>query len=156
MKKKIEPRAESRALRSRVMRAVKSRDTTPERIVRTLVSRLGYRFRLIRADLPGKPDLTFPKFRSVVFVHGCFWHGHSCGRGARVPRTNVEYWVRKISGNRTRDAKVRAELQKTGWRVLTIWECQLKREAALERRIASFLKQGTLRTSRQCPVRASR
>jgi len=122
------------------MRAIKSRDTGPERTFRALMHRLGYRFSLKRYDLPGKPDLALPKFRSVVFVHGCFWHGHRCRRGARVPRTNVEYWTQKIARNRTRDANTRALLRNLGWGVLTVWECQLRDEAAVKRRIAIFLK----------------
>jgi DNA mismatch endonuclease, patch repair protein len=137
--KKIEPRGESPALRSRIMRAVKSRDTTPERTVRVLVHRLGYRFSLKRDDLPGKPDLAFPKLQSVAFVHGCFWHGHCCQRGARVPKTNVEYWTHKVSRNRVRDCEIRTALRKLGWRVLTVWECQLINEAPTRRRIAAFL-----------------
>src|SRR6185437_3811014 len=90
-------------LRSRTMRAVKSRNTSPELAVRRVVHRMGYRFRLHRENLPGKPDLVFPKFQKVIFVHGCFWHGHSCTRGARVPKENHEYWQKKISGNRIRD-----------------------------------------------------
>src|SRR6266852_5009761 len=132
-------RIEDPVLRSRIMRAVKSRDTDPERIVRSLIHRLGYRFSLKRDDLPGKPDLALPKFRSVVFVHGCFWHGHGWRRGARVPKTNAEYWTRKVSRNRARDARIRMAFKKNGWRVLTIWECQLRNEPAVRQRIESFL-----------------
>src|SRR5215467_11698981 len=90
--------------RSRIMRAVKSRDTKPELIIRSLAHRMGYRFRLYRKDLPGCPDLVFPRLRKVVFVHGCFWHGHDCGRGARIPKANAEYWRSKIARNSARDA----------------------------------------------------
>ncbi|MGA2411132.1 MAG: very short patch repair endonuclease [Candidatus Binataceae bacterium] len=141
--KQIEPRRELEAVRSRIMRAVKSRDTSPERMVRALVHRLGYRFSLKRDDLPGKPDLALPKHRSVVFVHGCFWHGHRCRRGARIPKTNVEYWTRKISRNRARDRSVRIQLRELGWRVLTVWDCQLKSETATRYRIAFFLSGDT-------------
>ncbi len=126
------------------MRAVKSRDTAPEHAVRKIVHRMGYRFSLRRDDLPGKPDLAMPKYRAVIFVHGCFWHGHRCARGARTPKTNVEYWRRKVMRNRARDVRVRAELRRRGWRVLTIHECQLKRDAAVARRIAAFLGRAVL------------
>ena len=122
------------------MRAVKSTDTHPERAVSSLVKALGYRFTLNRKDLPGRPDLAFLKLRRVIFVHGCFWHGHSCGRGARVPKTNVEYWTRKVETNRTRDAKVRSTLRRLGWHVLTIWECQLAKPVTVRRRINAFLQ----------------
>src|SRR5208282_3875316 len=120
------------------MRAVKSRHTSPERAVRSLVHGLGYRFSLKRDDLPGKPDIAFPRLRSTVFVHGCFWHGHKCRRGARIPKTNVEYWTLKVSRNRARDLRVRAALRKLRRRVLTVWECQLKNEAIVRRRVATF------------------
>jgi DNA mismatch endonuclease (patch repair protein) len=132
--------AESAARRSRIMRAVKSRDTTPERLVYALVHALGYRLSK-RDDLPGKPDLTLARLRTVIFVHGCFWHGHSCRRGARVPKTNVEYWTKKVARNRARDVKVRANLRGAGWHVLTIWECRLVKKAAVQMRIQKFLNQ---------------
>ena len=108
------------------MRAVKSRDTKPEWIVRRLVHALGYRYRLHLSSLPGKPDLTFSSRRKIVFVHGCFWHGHDCARGARAPATNSEFWVTKISRNRNRDCTNIATLERGGWAVLTVWECEMK------------------------------
>lgn len=125
--------------RSDVMRAVKSTDTKPEMIVRRLVHGLGYRYRLHRRDLPGKPDLTFSRRRKVVFVHGCFWHGHGCKRGARMPATNVEYWRQKIDRNRSRDATALVSLAQAGWRVLIIWECEI-RSIELEGRLRTFLE----------------
>lgn len=113
--------------RSAVMRAVKSRDTKPEMVVRRAAHALGYRFRLHRKDLPGSPDLAFPRFKKAIFVHGCFWHGHDCARGARKPKTNAAYWEQKIARNKARDARVRGELAALGWESLTIWECELKR-----------------------------
>ena len=112
--------------RSRTMRAVKSRDTQPEMLVRRLVHSMGKRYRLHRADLPGKPDLTFPRLKKIIFVHGCFWHGHNCKRGAREPKENAAYWKRKISRNRERDAAAQEALRAQGWDVLVLWECQLK------------------------------
>ncbi len=125
--------------RSRIMRAVKSRDTAPEMIVRRLVHSMGYRYRLHRKDLPGKPDLTFQSRRKVIFVHGCFWHGHECKRGARVPKTNREYWETKIAHNRERDIQHYEELNLVGWDVFVIWECQLKETDFLRKTIGDYL-----------------
>ena len=121
------------------MRAVKGRGTTPERAVRRLVWSLGGRYRLNRADLPGKPDIVLAGRRLAVFVHGCFWHGHDCARGARVPKANRDYWTQKIARNRGRDLASRAALEATGWRVETVWECELKDAAALAERAAAWL-----------------
>ncbi|TKT70874.1 DNA mismatch endonuclease Vsr [Afipia massiliensis] len=125
--------------RSRIMRAVKSRDTAPELLVRRMIHRLGYRYRLHRKDLPGKPDLAFIKARKVVFVHGCFWHGHTCDRGRRVPKTNTAYWLKKISRNRVRDSNSVKALRKMGWKTLILWECKLKKPEQLAAQIAKFL-----------------
>jgi DNA mismatch endonuclease (patch repair protein) len=127
-------------LRSRIMRAVKATDTAPEMAVRRLVHRMGFRFRLHRKDLPGKPDLDFPRFRKVIFVHGCFWHGHPCARGARMPKTNAQYWRGKISRNALRDTANAAALRKLGWRVAVIWECELKTLQRIQQRLAKFLR----------------
>ncbi len=125
--------------RSAVMRQVKGRNTTPELRVRKLLTRLGLRYRLHRRDLPGSPDVVMPGRRTVVCVHGCFWHGHDCARGARVPKANTDYWVQKVARNRARDAAARAALGDAGWRTVTIWECELKDEAALEARLRKEL-----------------
>ena len=125
--------------RSCIMRAVKSRDTAPEMLVRRLVYSMGYRYRLHRKDLPGKPDLVFSSRRKIIFVHGCFWHGHTCDRGARVPKANRDYWLTKIAKNRKRDAQHQTRLEETGWRVLVIWECEMKDRPALEARLQDFL-----------------
>ncbi len=114
------------AQRSAVMRAVKSSDTKPEIALRKALFALGYRYRLNVRTLPGKPDLVFPRHGAVIFVHGCFWHGHDCKRGRRVPKTNRAYWVDKIARNKARDEKARNALTALGWRVLTVWECELK------------------------------
>ena len=126
-------------VRRRTMQAVKSRDTGPEMLVRRFVHSLGYRYRLHRADLPGKPDLTFPRLRKIIFVHGCFWHGHDCARGARAPKENAEYWRQKIERNRERDKQHIAALQIMGWTILVVWECQLKDRAMIDDRIIRFL-----------------
>jgi DNA mismatch endonuclease (patch repair protein) len=125
--------------RSAIMRAVRAKDTAPEVTVRRLAHGLGRRFRLQRRDLPGTPDLTFPKDQKIVFVHGCFWHGHDCPRGARAPKTNVAYWSAKIARNRARDAAALEALAARGWRSLVVWECETKNVAALRRRLARFL-----------------
>lgn len=130
---------ETPELRSCIMRAVKSTDTAPELLVRRLVHRMGYRFRLHRKDLPGKPDLTFPSRHKAIFVHGCFWHGHGCVRGARKPKRHHEYWLAKIAGNRKRDRAAQAALRRAGWQVAVIWECELKEGHALATRIGKFL-----------------
>lgn len=128
--------------RSAVMRAVKSADTAPERAVRAGVRALGYarRYRLNGAHLPGKPDLVFTSLGKVVFVHGCFWHGHSCKRGARQPKDNAAYWRAKIERNRRRDAASLRALRREDWSTLVVWECETRDEAALSRKLARFLK----------------
>lgn len=108
------------------MRAVRSKDTAPEIIVRRLVHSFGFRFRLHYPSLPGKPDLAFPGLRKVIFVHGCFWHWHDCGRGRRLPKTRSEYWKNKLEGNRARDRRHRLRLQRMGWRSLVVWECEVR------------------------------
>ncbi|MHB1313019.1 MAG: very short patch repair endonuclease [Gemmatimonadaceae bacterium] len=127
------------AERSRIMRSVKSTNTGPELLLRKLLHKQGYRYRLHRADLPGKPDLTFPSRRAVIFVHGCFWHGHNCPRGDRVPKTNRDYWVAKIARNRARDQDRVVRLRGLRWRVLTVWECELRKTATGLRKVARFL-----------------
>lgn len=112
--------------RSEIMRAVKGKDTKPEVALRKQLFALGYRYRLNVKGLPGKPDLVFPKYKTALFVHGCFWHGHKCKRGKRVPKTNEAYWTEKIARNKARDKKNTAALEKLGWRVIAVWECELK------------------------------
>ncbi|HVI28816.1 very short patch repair endonuclease [Hansschlegelia sp.] len=131
------------AARSAVMRAVKGRDTGPEMLVRRLAHALGYRFRLHRKDLPGNPDLVFPARRKAIFVHGCFWHGHDCARGARMPKANAAYWSAKIARNVARDARVLAELRALGWDPLVLWECELKDRAGLPVRLRQHLGEPT-------------
>ena len=126
--------------RSEIMRRVKSRDTGPEKRVRAALRALGHTgYRLNRADLPGKPDVAFIGRRKAIFVHGCFWHGHDCKRGARAPKANAEYWSAKIARNRARDERSQRALEEQGWRVLVLWECEIKDDDALARALASFL-----------------
>jgi len=128
--------------RAAVMRAVKSRDTGPERAVRAAACAIGYarRYRLNGGKLPGKPDLVFAAMRKAVFVHGCFWHGHDCKRGAREPKHNAAYWRAKIARNRARDAETLRALKRAGWSALVVWECETRDERALQRRLAAFLR----------------
>ena len=121
--------------RSAVMRRVKGRDTTPEMTVRKALTRLGLRYRLHRKDLPGAPDIVLPGRRLALFVHGCFWHGHDCARGARVPKQNRGYWTAKIARNRARDERTRTALEALGWTPLVLWECELKDAVALHNRL---------------------
>ena len=112
------------ATRSRIMASVRSKNTKPEMRVRKTAHRIGYRYRLHRKDLPGKPDLAFPSRRIALFVHGCFWHGHPCKRGDRMPATNVDYWREKIARNQRRDTANRLLLRELGWTPVVVWECQ--------------------------------
>ena len=114
------------ATRSRIMSNVRSKNTKLEMRVRSTAHRLGYRFRLHRQNLPGKPDLVFPSRGVALFVHGCFWHGHDCPHGQRMPTTNVDYWKGKINRNVERDARVQQELVNLGWKPVVFWECQIK------------------------------
>jgi DNA mismatch endonuclease (patch repair protein) len=127
------------ATRSRIMSRVKAKHTKPEKIVRRLVLGCGYRYRLHSKDLPGKPDLVFLGRRKVIFVHGCFWHGHDCPRGNRPPNANSNYWHIKIERNRERDMSHIAKLEAEGWGVLIIWECQLRNNEQVISLIRSFL-----------------
>ncbi|QYC09223.1 very short patch repair endonuclease [Brevundimonas nasdae] len=112
--------------RSAVMRRIKGRDTAPELAVRRVLRAAGVGYRLGGCGLPGRPDVVMKGRRTVIFVHGCFWHGHDCARGARQPKANADYWIAKINRNRARDATAQTALEADGWRVLTVWECRMK------------------------------
>ena len=118
------------------MSRVRSRDTAPELAVRRALHAAGYRYRLHRKDLPGRPDIVLPKYATAVQVHGCFWHGHHCRRGNRLPSTNADYWRKKIQGNRDRDRAASHALEEAGWRVIAIWECEI--DAATTRLLAAL------------------
>jgi DNA mismatch endonuclease (patch repair protein) len=126
--------------RAWVMSRVKGRDTKPEKAVRSMLHRLGYRFRLRRSDLPGCPDIVLPKYKSVIFVHGCYWHRHDCPNGRRLPRSRLDFWKPKLEGNRKRDLRHYKALDNQGWKVLIIWECMLKDKPLLLKTIQGFLK----------------
>jgi len=129
----------SRERRSENMRRIRSRDMKPEMTVRRIVHGMGYRYRVSRRDLPGKPDLVFGPRRAVIFVHGCFWHQHSC-RDGRIPKSNREYWEAKLARNAERDRQAVALLEEKGWRVLVIWECETKDRDALRTMLRHFLE----------------
>jgi DNA mismatch endonuclease (patch repair protein) len=126
--------------RSERMSRIRGADTRPELLVRCLVFRLGYRFRLHESKLPGKPDLVFPGRRKVIFVHGCFWHRHSGCAMARLPKSRLKFWRPKLEHNKLRDRLNRARLTRLGWRSLVIWECETRNPALIERRIRTFLE----------------
>ncbi|WP_224080085.1 very short patch repair endonuclease [Cupriavidus laharis] len=123
--------------RSSNMAAVRSRDTAPELAVRKLLHSMGLRFRLHRSELPGTPDIVLPRHRAVVLVHGCFWHGHSCPRG-RAPTSNTDFWLPKLDRNKARDAEQVNALRALGWRVLIVWECEVRDTRTLRRRLGRW------------------
>lgn len=125
--------------RSWLMSRVSSKNTKPEIAVRSLLHKLGYRFRLHASDLPGKPDIVFRKRKKVIFIHGCFWHGHLDCKYAKPPSTRADFWREKIYANRARDKRTLIQLEESGWEVLTIWECELKDTTALVVQLELFL-----------------
>ena len=124
-------------VRSRMMSGIRGKDTQPELVVRSLVHRLGLRFRLHARALPGRPDLVLRKHRTVIFVHGCFWHRHTCGLAA-VPKTRSEFWAAKFEENVRRDARSKATLEALGWRVVEVWECEVRDPGSLTKRIRTL------------------
>jgi DNA mismatch endonuclease (patch repair protein) len=122
------------------MASIRARGTKPELVVRRLAHAWGFRFRLHRRDLPGRPDMVFPRHQKVIFVHGCFWHQHACALGKKKPRTRPEYWLPKLCRNVARDARNVRRLRAAGWRVMVIWECETRVPATVERRLWAFLK----------------
>ena len=127
--------------RHKCMSAIKGKDTKPEKIVRSMVHRMGYRFRLHKKDLPGKPDIVLPKLNKIIFVHGCFWHMHNCKYGRVFPKTNKEFWQHKREGNVIRDRRNIEELENIGWKVLIIWECEIKNSEYLLNKLHDFLRE---------------
>ncbi len=125
--------------RSAIMRAVPGKNSSAELRVRRLLTRMGLRYRLHRGDLPGSPDVAFGPRKVALFVHGCFWHGHDCARGARAPKTNAAYWTAKIGRNRARDIAAQTALVAKGWTPVIVWECELKDEPALQQRLETLL-----------------
>ncbi|WP_319542718.1 very short patch repair endonuclease [uncultured Pseudodesulfovibrio sp.] len=121
--------------RSRLMASIKAKDTKPEKLVRSMLHAMGLRFRLHRKDLPGKPDIILPRFSTVIFVNGCFWHHHEGCKDGRFPQTNRKFWKDKLLANVARDKEAVRALENMGWHVLTLWECQIKDINYLERRL---------------------
>jgi DNA mismatch endonuclease (patch repair protein) len=130
--------------RSYIMRSVGTRNTGPELLVRKIIHGLGLRFALHKRDLPGRPDIVLPKHRAIVFVHGCFWHGHKCPKG-QFPKSRLDFWVPKIEKNRKRDAESVKSLRKAGWRVLTVWQCETKKPGRLKQKLAKFFDRRAMR-----------
>ena len=128
-----------REKRSEIMSRIRGRDTGPEMIVRRIAHGLGFRFRLHRRDLPGSPDLLFPRYRAVIMVHGCFWHRHPGCKYASSPKTRVRFWEDKFEGNVVRDRRNEEALHELGWRVMVIWECETKDREAVAERIIEYL-----------------
>lgn len=126
--------------RSWNMSQIRSVDTKAEILVRKLLHSLGYRFRLHRKDLPGKPDIVLPKYKIVIFIHGCFWHCHKGCSRATIPKSNVEYWINKFSKNTERDIQNTKKLSKAGWKVITVWECELKNLDSLIKKLDNLIK----------------
>ena len=126
--------------RSKLMSRVHSRNSKPELLVRRVIHSMGYRYRLHDAKLPGKPDIVFASRRKVIFVHGCFWHRHSCAKGQQVPKSHTNFWKSKLEKNKNRDIKQQELLQQLGWDVLVIWECMLRDLHKLQDDIRSFLE----------------
>ncbi len=128
--------------RSRNMARIRGKDTKPELLVRSLLHGMGYRFRLHRKDLPGKPDIVLPKYESVVLVHGCFWHRHKGCQYAYMPKTRVSFWKKKFKENIDRDKNNLSQLEELGWNVLTVWECETRDLQKLKDRLQAFLEAG--------------
>jgi DNA mismatch endonuclease (patch repair protein) len=125
--------------RSAIMRAVSTKNTGPEIVVRRMLHREGYRFGLHRRDLPGSPDIVLPKHSKIVFVHGCFWHGHKCRYG-RPPKSRSEYWLPKLAANKKRDLRNRAALRRVGWSVLVVWQCETRDPESLRTKLLKFVR----------------
>lgn len=130
----------SQDMRSWNMSRIRSKNTKPERKVRSLLHHMGYRFRLHRTDLPGKPDIVLPKHKTAIFVHGCFWHRHDGCSRCTTPGTNKDYWVNKFERNIKNDYKAQVTLKKLGWEVLIIWECEVKNCQTLSQKLHAHLK----------------
>ena len=123
------------------MSKIRSKDTRPERVLRSALHRLGFRFRIHRKDLPGKPDIVLPKYRTVIFIHGCYWHYHKDCREGRIPSTNSAFWKDKLEKNVAKDERHRAALAALGWRVLVVWECEMNTRAKFTKKIESLISE---------------
>lgn len=140
----------SKERRSRIMSRIAGSNTRPEIVVRKLLHGMGYRFRLHDKKLPGKPDIVLPRHRKVIFVHGCFWHGHLGCRRSKLPSSNVEFWGRKIAGNIERDKKNLETLAVLGWKVLIVWSCQMGKVEPLKEKLKGFMENAA-QIKKECP-----
>lgn len=138
------------------MSLIRGKDTKPEMVVRRLIHALGYRYRLHARSLPGRPDLVFSSRRAVIFVHGCFWHRHACPLGNRTPKSRVAFWTAKLDANRERDRRTLRALRRQGWRVLTVWECELRSLDRLRRKVVRFLDDERPKATRASVTRSGR
>lgn len=130
----------SKDKRSEIMRNIRSKDTAPEKAARSMIHRMGYRYRLHAKYLPGKPDMVFPSRKKVIFIHGCFWHLHEGCRKAAFPKSRKQYWIPKLLLNRERDQRILLELKELGWKALTIWQCELSNKTKVSNKIKRFLR----------------
>ncbi len=138
--------------RSWNMSRIHSKNTKPEKIVRSMLFSMGFRFRINRKDLPGKPDIVLPRYKTVIFVHGCFWHRHNC-KDATMPKSNTDFWEKKFSANVERDQRVKSELAALGWKVITVWECELKDLEILKLKLISRINDEDLMFAAEKPPR---
>ncbi|MBE3124918.1 MAG: DNA mismatch endonuclease Vsr [Acidobacteria bacterium] len=127
--------------RSQIMSSIRGYDTQPELSVRSLVHRMGYRFRIRQGQLPGDPDIVLPRHRKVIFIHGCFWHSHKKCKRSKRPSTNETFWNQKLDKNIDRDKRQQGELRKLGWKTLVVWQCQIRIPAKLEEKIKRFMNE---------------
>lgn len=125
--------------RSKNMASIRSRDTKPELLVRSMLHRLGYRYRLHGQKLPGRPDIVFAKRRKVIFVHGCYWHRHTCPNGQVIPKTRADFWQKKLTRNAERDSQNQLQLCEMGWHVMVVWECEIGDTKAVRQQLVEFL-----------------
>jgi DNA mismatch endonuclease (patch repair protein) len=125
--------------RSKIMSSIKSYDTQPELMIRSLIHRMGYRFRLRNVWLPGSPDIVLPRHKKVIFIHGCFWHGHQKCKKSKRPNTNKDFWKHKLDNNVDRDKRQQRELNKLGWHYLVVWQCQISKPETVRKRIKRFI-----------------
>ncbi len=139
----------TREERSWIMSRVRGGNTAPEKIVRSLLHAMGFRFRLHVRKLPGNPDIVLTRFHKIVFVHGCFWHGHKGCRRSGRPETNVRFWNRKIDGNIRRDTRIRRQLRGLGWSIMVVWQCRIRKKEFLQKKLVEFLGYGK-RKKRKC------
>ena len=130
----------SQELRSEIMARIRSKDTKPEMIVRRLIHGMGYRYRLHVRKLPGSPDIVMTSRRKIIEVRGCFWHGHKNCKNARIPKSRIDFWTRKIKNNQDRDSANKIRLEATGWKLLEIWECETRNIAELKVKLETFIE----------------